>query len=51
MQLITVLQAASRCAVTPRMIRKLIAKTELPVVRIGRCVRVRLEDLEAFLRR
>ena len=51
MQLVTVLQAANRCAVSPRMIRKLIATNELPSVRVGRCVRLREDDVEALLRR
>lgn len=51
MQLITVSQAASRCAISTRMIRKLIAKTELPAVRVGRCVRLRDDDVEALIRR
>lgn len=51
MQLITIPQAASRCAVSTRMIRKLIEKAELPVVRVGRCVRLRVDDIEALVRR
>jgi excisionase family DNA binding protein len=51
MQLITMSQAASRCAISARMIRKLIAKAELPVVRVGRCVRLREDDVEAMIRR
>lgn len=51
MQLITVSQAASRCAISARMIRKLIAKAQLPMVRVGRCVRLREDDLEALIHR
>lgn len=51
MQLVTVLQAANRCAVSTRMIRKLIAANELPSVRVGRCVRLREDDVDALLRR
>ncbi len=51
MQLITISQAASRCAISARMIRKLIEKTDLPVVPVGRCVRLREDDVEAFIRR
>ena len=51
MQLITIPQAADRCAISTRMVRKLIAKTELPVVRVGRCVRLREDDVEALIRR
>jgi excisionase family DNA binding protein len=50
MQLLTIRQAASRCALSPRMIRKLITMTKLPAVRIGRCVRLREDDLEALIR-
>lgn len=51
MQLITIPQAASKCSVSIRMIRKLIDSTELPVVRMGRCVRLREDDLDALVRR
>jgi excisionase family DNA binding protein len=51
MQLITISEAASRCAISARMIRKLIAKSELPVVRVGRCVRLREDDVDALVRR
>jgi excisionase family DNA binding protein len=51
MQLLTICQAASRCAISARMIRKLIAKKELPMVRVGRCVRLREDDVEALVRR
>jgi len=51
MQLLTVSQAASRCAISARMIRKLIEKAEIPVVRVGRCVRLREDDLAALIRR
>ncbi len=33
------------------MIRKLIAANELPSVRVGRCVRLREDDVDALLRR
>lgn len=51
MQLITISQAASLCAISNRMVRKLIAKAELPIVRVGRCVRLREDDVEALIRR
>jgi excisionase family DNA binding protein len=51
MQLITIPEAATRCAISVRMIRKLIAKAELPVVRVGRCVRLREDDVDALVRR
>jgi excisionase family DNA binding protein len=51
MQLITISQAANRCAISARMVWKLIQRTELPVVRVGRCVRLREDDVEALVRR
>jgi excisionase family DNA binding protein len=33
------------------MVRKLIEKTELPAVRVGRCVRLREDDVDALIRR
>ena len=45
----TVKQAASQAQVSPRTIRRLIARGELPAVRIGRSVRIQPRDLEAFL--
>jgi excisionase family DNA binding protein len=51
MQLITIPDAASRCAVSARMIRKLIQDGELPSVTIGRCRRLRRDDIEALIRR
>jgi excisionase family DNA binding protein len=51
MQLITIQQAANRCAISARMIRKIIRKKELPMVRVGRCVRIREDDVDALIRR
>jgi excisionase family DNA binding protein len=51
MNLITVSQAATKCAISSRMIRKLITMRELPAVRVGRCVRLRDDDVEALIRR
>ena len=51
MQLITIQQAANRCAISARMIRKIIKTAELPMVRVGRCVRIREDDVEALIRR
>ena len=50
MQLNTIRQAAARLAVSTVTIRRLIAKAELPVVRVGRCVRLRDDDVEALVR-
>jgi hypothetical protein len=33
------------------MIRKLIALSQLPSVRVGRCLRLRADDVEALIRR
>ena len=51
MQLNTIRQAANRLAVSSATVRRLIAKRELPVVRVGRCVRLRGDDLDALVRR
>ena len=51
MQLHTIRQAATRLAVSMTTIRRLIKMTELPAIRIGRCVRLREEDVEALIRR
>lgn len=51
MQLITVRETADRCSISPRMVQKLIKQAELPIVRVGRCVRLREDDVEAFIRR
>lgn len=51
MQLVTVLQAANKCAISTRMIRKLISNNELPAVRFGRCVRLRDDDVESLIRK
>jgi excisionase family DNA binding protein len=51
MQLNTIRQAAARLSVSTATIRRLIEKTDLPVVRVGRCVRLREDDVEALIRR
>jgi excisionase family DNA binding protein len=51
MQLNTIRQAANRLAVSPATIRRLIEVAELRTVRVGRCVRLREDDLEALVRR
>lgn len=51
MQLLTVNDAASRLALKPATIRKMITRHELPCVRpTRRAVRLRLEDVEALIR-
>ena len=50
MALLPVRAAAERLAVHPATVRRLIARGELSEIRIGRAVRVRVEELEAFER-
>jgi excisionase family DNA binding protein len=47
--LFTVADVAAHLQLSSRTIRRLIAKKKLPVVRIGRAVRVRAEAVEALL--
>ena len=49
-QLLTVNDVAHRLRVTPAMVRKLLFERRLPRVKIGRCVRVREDDLEALIK-
>lgn len=41
--------AARAIDVSPRLVRRLIADGELPTVRIGRLVRVRVSDLQTYV--
>lgn len=43
-------QAAIALGVSPRLVRNLIARGELPVVRIGRRVLVSVRTLDAYIR-
>ncbi len=43
-------EVAERLSVSPLTVRKWIFSKRIPVVRIGRAVRVREEDLEALVR-
>ena len=45
-QLITTEEAAKRLAVTEAAVRKWISQRRLPAVRLGRCVRLRVSDVE-----
>jgi excisionase family DNA binding protein len=45
-QLLTVEEAAKRLAVTEAAIRKWLYQKRLPVVKVGRLTRLRLEDVE-----
>ena len=47
--IVTVKEAAFRLAVSRSMIRKLLASGKLTRIRIGRCVRVRADELEALV--
>jgi excisionase family DNA binding protein len=49
-QLLTVLQAADALALKPATIRKMILQRRLPVVRIGRSVRIKEADVEGIIR-
>lgn len=49
-QLLTVLQAADALALKPATIRKMILQRRLPVVRIGRAVRIKEADVEGIIR-
>lgn len=48
-RLLRVPEVAEALAVKPGTIRSWIASRRLPVVRLGRAVRVRLEDVEAII--
>lgn len=47
--LLSVDETAALLRLSPRHLRRLIARGELPVVRIGRAVRVQPVDLRAFI--
>jgi excisionase family DNA binding protein len=51
MQLNTVDEVAERLSVSSTTVRRLIASAELPTVRVGRCLRLRHDDVEALIRR
>ena len=48
-QLLKVDEAAAQLALRPCTIRKMIYERRLPVVRIGRAVRIKARDLEAVV--
>lgn len=48
--LLTIAQAATQLALAPATIRKWIALHHIPVVRLGRAVRLRRADVEAIAR-
>ena len=47
--LLKVPQVAEQLAIVPFQVRRLIWNGDLPCVRIGRAVRVRRDDLRAFI--
>lgn len=47
--LLTVEQVAEVLKTSTKTARKLIARKELPVIRLGRLLRVSLEDLERYI--
>ena len=47
--LLTVAEVAGILRLSVRSVRRLVAENQLPVVRIGRAVRVRREDLRSFI--
>jgi excisionase family DNA binding protein len=49
-RLLTVLQAADALALKPATIRKMILQRRLPVVRIGRAVRIKEDDVELIIK-
>ena len=51
MQLITTARVAKQLSVSGRKVRDLMKAGELPAVRVGRCLRFREEDVDAFIRR
>ena len=49
LSLLDVAEIARRCQISQRQVRRWIARGELPVIRLGRIVRVMELDLEHFL--
>ena len=45
-QLVTIAEAAALLSVAPMTLRKWSAQGRLPIVKLGRAVRVRLEDIQ-----
>jgi excisionase family DNA binding protein len=48
-RLLTVAQVAKRLNVTERFVRRLVAERRIAIQRVGRHVRFREEDVDAFL--
>jgi excisionase family DNA binding protein len=49
-RLVTIAQGAEHLSVSERTVRRAVADGRLPAVRIGRCIRIRLDDLERLMR-
>lgn len=49
-RLLSFAEVAQFCNVPERMGRRIVAERRVPVVKVGRYVRVRQSDLEAYLR-
>ena len=49
-RLLSLPDVAARTATSTAFWRKAIARRAIPIVRVGRCVRIREADLEAWLR-
>ncbi|WP_431267673.1 helix-turn-helix domain-containing protein [Dankookia sp. P2] len=49
--MLTVAQVAGHCQVAVRTVRRWIAADELPVLQLGRAIRIVESDLEHFLRK
>ena len=47
--LLTVADVARALRLSVRSVRRIVAEDQLPIVRIGRAVRVRREDLRSFI--
>jgi excisionase family DNA binding protein len=50
MALLTVEQAAARLGTSSRFIRRLRTERRIPVVKLGKHIRIDSDDLEAFVR-
>ncbi len=49
--LVTVREAATRLALKESTIRRMIFERRIPVVHLGRSVRIKVEDIDAMIRR
>ncbi len=50
MTLLTVAQAAARLGTTDRFIRRLRTERRIPVVKLGKHIRIDSDDLDAYIR-